>query len=204
MTFQLIKVPRTSLSECRSGVPDSAAISLTSQSRCSVLSHLALAGASVRNFKTTNPRMTDGTPSTMNIHCQPLKPAMPFICSRTPESGSSDETGDRDGRHEACRNLATPPFRKPEAQIKNNAREEACLGHAQQESQDVERYGAVDQRKRGGDNAPGNHHPGDPAAGSDAMKNQVARNLEQEIADEENAPSQAKHRRGQPQILAHR
>jgi hypothetical protein len=39
-----------------------------------------------------------------------------------------------------------------------------------QESQDVEASGTVDRRKTGGDNAPGIHHPGDPAAGSNAVK----------------------------------
>src|ERR1700754_4686882 len=44
----------------------------------SPVSHLALAGLSVKYRKVTTPARTDGTPSSRNIHCQPYQPFTPL------------------------------------------------------------------------------------------------------------------------------
>ncbi len=92
---------------------------------------------------------------------------------------------------------------KPVAEIENDAREEPGLGGPQQEPQDVETVRSLHECHGAGDQAPGDHHPGDPDAGADLLQHEVRRHLEQEIAEEEDAGAETEHGGREPQLLVH-
>ena len=56
---------------------------------------------------------------------------------------------------------------------------------------------------RGGDDAPGHEDAGDPTARAEAVQHEVARHLEQQVADEEHARRDAEQRGREPQLLVH-
>ncbi|MNN43559.1 hypothetical protein D3C81_1578030 [compost metagenome] len=66
----------------------SAAMRWDSQRRSSADSQAASAGSPFRCFSAMNPRMTAGSASRMNIHCQPCRPITPSRFSSTPEIGA--------------------------------------------------------------------------------------------------------------------
>ncbi len=71
--------------------------------------------------------------------------------------------------------------RDPVGQIQHHAREEACLGDAQQHARGHERPHVGDEHRRHRDQAPADHDPRDPAPRADPLENQVAGNLEQAV-----------------------
>jgi len=103
--------------------------------------------------------------------------------------------------------------RIPVVQVQQHAREEAGLGRAQQEAQDVEHRvhfqpggprQRLDEGHRAGDQAPGHHDARDPASRAEALEREIARHFEQEIAEKENACAEAIRARRQADILIHR
>ena len=93
---------------------------------------------------TTKPSSTDGIPSRMNIHCQLLRPRAVELQQEAGQRGR-DEARDRDRRHEAGGDPAAIALREPVGQIEDHAREEAGLGHAEQEAQGIEAVLADDE-----------------------------------------------------------
>jgi len=69
--------------------------------------------------------------------------------------------------------------------------------------QNVEGPGRVNEGHAGGHQAPDDHDPGDRLAGADFFEQQVARYLEQEIADEEDAGAQPIDRIAESQVGLH-
>ena len=92
---------------------------------------------------------------------------------------------------------------EPIGEIKDDAGEEARFSHAEQEAHHVEARLAADQGHGGGDDAPAYHDAGDPDACTEMLEREVARDLEQEIAGEEDAGAGAEHRRREAEILVH-
>src|SRR5215469_11381160 len=97
------------------------------------------------------------------------------------------------------------PVRWPEtsASYKDHAGEETGFGHAQQEAHGVETSWAADEDHQAGDHAPSDHQGGNPAADTKLLKYQIARNLKEEIANEEDARGSADHALAQSQLSAH-
>ena len=94
--------------------------------------------------------------------------------------------------------------RKPVAQVKDDPREKAGFGGAEQEAQDIETDRALHECHGAGDDPPGEHDPGNPDPCPDAMQDEIRRDLKQEVADEEYAGAESKRRCGKPDILVHR
>ena len=92
---------------------------------------------------------------------------------------------------------------QPVGEVQDQAGQEPCLGQAQQEAQHGEAGGAGDEGGGGGEQAPGDHDPGDPQAGADFLHDDVAGNLEDEVAPEEDAGGEAEVRRTHVQVATH-
>ena len=139
----------------------------------------------------------------MNSHCQPFRPIAPSSPSSRPEIGApiTVETGTAIAK--AARKRRAIFGRIPIGEIEDDAGEEAGLGDAEQEAQDVEAGHAAHQRHQRRDDAPGHHDAGDPAAGAELFQRQIARHLEDEIADEEDAGAPGEDQRRELQFGVH-
>ena len=115
----------------------------------------------------------------------------------------TDHGGQRLGQVEQGKDLAAVPGRDPEAQEEDGAGEEAGLGHAQDEAEDVELLHVAHPGEQQGDDAPADHDAGEPAAGAELVQGQVAGDLQQDVADEEDAGREAELRRREGQVRVH-
>ena len=79
-------------------------------------------------------------------------------------------------------------------QVDDHAREEPGLGHAQQEAHPVELPGSLHQGRQRRDDPPGDHDPADPLPGAPLLDEERAGDLQQEIADEEDARHRSRRR----------
>ena len=122
-----------------------------------------------------------------------------------------DPTGDRptdhacDGNpgHEQRDDRGPSVGRVPVGQIQDHPGEKTRLRDTQQKAQDVKSCRRSHEQHRGRDHRPGQHHARDPQARPDAVQHDVARDFEEEVADEENAGAQAVDRLAEPQIAQH-
>ena len=94
--------------------------------------------------------------------------------------------------------------RKPVGEVEQHAREEAGLGHAEQEPDDGEARRVVDEGHDGGEDAPRDHDARDPYPRADLFHDYVARHLEDEVAQEERSERKSEVGRGQLKITSHR
>ncbi len=94
-------------------------------------------------------------------------------------------------------------YRVPLGDVVQHAREEARLGRPQQKAHHVETVGPGDEGHADGDRAPGDQDAGEPAARAEAVEQQVARHLEQEITNEEEPGTKAVGSVTQADVGAH-
>ena len=99
----------------------------------------------------------------------------------------------------------------PMGKINDDSREEAGFGDAEQQPQSVKlrdrpeitQQRRAEQTSGGRDQAPGDHDAGDPFASAPAFYNQAAWDIEQEIAEEENAPAEANYGIAEVEVFLH-
>ncbi|MNT10340.1 hypothetical protein D3C72_1451650 [compost metagenome] len=115
----------------------------------------------------------------------------------------AEHARDGDARHEQRDHLAAAVGREPVGQVQDHAGIETRFGEAEQEAHHVELGRRLHEHEQRRDDAPGDHDPRDPDARADLVHQQVARHLEQEVADEEQPCAQAEHGFGEGQVLAH-
>ena len=94
--------------------------------------------------------------------------------------------------------------RKPIAQIKDDAGEEARFRGAQEKARNVEARCVPDKRHRSGAQAPGDHHPRDPKTRAYLVEDDVRRYFEEKITPEKNASAKTKNSRRKTEVLVHR
>ncbi len=128
---------------------------------------------------------------------------MPSSPSSRPGDRRADHGGNGNGDGKSCKEPRAVFGRVPIGEIKNDAGEEAGFRHAEQEAQHVKAQLAAHHRHCGGDYAPGHHDARDPAAGAEFLERQIARHLEDEIADEEDAGAPGEDQRRELQIRIH-
>ena len=92
---------------------------------------------------------------------------------------------------------------EPERQVEEDGREEPGLGGTQQEPDDVVGGFTVHQAHGGGEDAPGDEDAGQPLAGAEPVHAGVAGNLEEGVAEEEDAGAEAVGGGVQADVLAH-
>src|SRR5213079_1505569 len=94
----------------------------------------------------------------------------------------AEHAGERRRRHEGRDGASALPRGEPVGEIEDHAGEETRLGKTEQQADAVELEPRMREHRAGGDNAPGDHDSGHPAAGSHALHDEVAWYLEEEIA----------------------
>jgi hypothetical protein len=99
---------------------------------------------------------------------------------------------------------ATMRERKPVSEVKDHAGEEPRFGEAEQKAQDEKADRPAAERKRPRNQAPADHHAGDPTPRADAVEDQIARHLQEKIAPEERPGAEPENIRAQAEILIHR
>src|SRR5271170_2298146 len=117
--------------------------------------------------------------------------------------GSADDSGGRGSGDEEGEGAGAVRGREPAREAKDDAREESGLGYSQEETEEIEAGRGMDERHRRGDDSPGDHDDGDPAARAKAEQDQVSRNFKESVADEEEACSGSVDCSGKSQIASH-
>ena len=125
----------------------------------------------------------------------------------------ADHGRERDGGHEIADDPGAIFGRKPQRQVKDDAREEAGFGRAEQDTDQIEAVlvapagGAGDvwnKCHQAGENSPAQHDAGDPFAGAEPLQQQVGWHFEDEVGEEEDARAEAERSLRQAEILVHR
>jgi hypothetical protein len=93
--------------------------------------------------------------------------------------------------------------REAMSEIEDDAGDEACFGHAEQEAHEIETGRTADKAHGGGHEPPRHHDARDPHARAEVQQSEIARDLAQEIADEEDADADPEHGRTEAEILVH-
>ena len=114
-----------------------------------------------------------------------------------------DQAGQRQADQEQRHDLAAHARGIPVGQVQHDAGKEPRLGHAQQKAQHIELHGRAHEHGRARDQAPGDHDPRDPQPRAHARQHQVAGHLEEDVAHEEQARTQAVDRLAEAQVLLH-
>src|SRR5271166_5856300 len=104
-----------------------------------------------------------------------------------PRERAADDAGNRIASHQQCHHSGAPLRWKPVGEIQDHAREKASLRDAKDGPGAIELPRCVHEGRKGGNETPYHKHPANPAPGADFVQDDVARNLEQEVTDEENA-----------------
>ena len=107
----------------------------------------------------------------------------------------ADDAGGQRRRHERGNRPGTLARGKPLREVIDDAREEAGLGRAKQKAHHVETGGALHEHHARRHEAPRDHDARDPQPRADAGEDDVARHLEQRVADEEDAGAEPVGRR---------
>ena len=93
---------------------------------------------------------------------------------------------------------------KPGPEVEGHARKEASFSRAQEQAERIEAAGTHRQRGRRRDEPPRDHDARQPHARTDAVEHEVARDLEEAVAEEEDARAEPELRGRQPDRLVHR
>ncbi len=92
---------------------------------------------------------------------------------------------------------------EPIGEIDDDAGEEAGFGGTEQESQHIQLQRRVHERTQCGDEAPYDQDAGDPDSGAETRQCEVARHLEQKVADEKYPGRESESAAGESQLLVH-
>ena len=110
----------------------------------------------------------------------------------------AEDEAERLAQVEQAEDLGPLLRREPVGQVEQHAGEEAGLGDAEQHPQQRERGVALHEGHGGGEQAPGHHDARQPDPRPDPVQDQVARQLEHRVADEEDARREGEGRLRDP------
>jgi len=94
--------------------------------------------------------------------------------------------------------------RKPRREIIGDAGKEPRFGDPQRKPREIVGFDSDDECRQRRHDPPGDHDPRDPAPRAETVEREVAGDLEDGIADEQDAGADAELRRGEAEILVHR
>lgn len=117
--------------------------------------------------------------------------------------GATKHTGERDGDHEPSRRAGAHVRRKPLAQVVHDPWKKARFRNAEDEAEHVELDRCAHERHGDGDHAPREHDARDPPPRPHAREQQIARHLEQRVADEEDAGAEAERLGAEAEVAVH-
>ena len=104
---------------------------------------------------------------------------------------AADDPGDWDSGHQQCHHLGPPMRWEPVGEIENHAREKSGLRDAEQKADWCRTPMECAQGQYSRNDSPGNKHSADPDPRAQLVKDDVARNLEQEISKEKDAGAES-------------
>jgi hypothetical protein len=135
-----------------------------------------------------------------NIHCHPCRPEQVVELHEPAAQRVAHDQGG--GRREVDEpdDRGAVPLREPEGDHVHQGGIEPGLGRAEQEPHDVERDLALDEHHQSAQRTPGDRDPGDPPSRTHPEHGEVARDLEERVADEEDARAEAEGRRPDPDV----
>ena len=134
----------------------------------------------------------------------PARQSQPAIEPQQPATQrAAEQSGEGNGDEEARHTAGAHGGGKPETEVVDDGRKEARLGDAEQEAQQVELAGGAHEHHRRREDAPADHDARQPDTRSGADEQQVARHLEQRVADEEDAGAESECRGAEAEILVH-
>ena len=116
---------------------------------------------------------------------------------------TANQAGDRNGTHEQRHDPTTAKGREPLRQIQHHTRKEAGFSRTGEKAQGIEPGRGGHKHQAGREQAPTDHHHGDPASRTKAGEGQVARHAAQHVADEENPGAKAVYRLAEFQRIEH-
>ncbi len=108
-------------------------------------------------------------------------------CEERLRQRRTDNDGDRRRHHEQRARACAVGGGNPVRQVKHYPWEEPGLGDAEQDARRHERRDVIDEDRPNRDDAPADHDAGNPAACPDTLEEEVAGDLEQAVAEEEQA-----------------
>src|SRR5205807_8742769 len=114
---------------------------------------------------------------------------------------TADDARDTDGGHEHGGEPGATLRRRPQGQIKQDARKETGFAGAQQKSQNVEVPIGRDERCQRAADAPYYHDAKQRFSYADFLEDQVARDLQKNVTEIKDAGAETVDRFGEPQIL---
>ena len=88
-------------------------------------------------------------------------------------------------------------------EVEDDAGEESGFGDAQEEARGVELPWGADEEHEDGDDSPGDHDAGEPAAGSEAIEEQVRGDFAGGVAEEEEACAESVDGGAEVKIAVH-
>ena len=148
------------------------------------------------------PSRMAGRPSTRNNHCHPARPPNParWVMIQ-PDTGPA--TRPEIGTPVAKMLMARPPIsaREPIGHVKHDTGKEPRLCRADQKAQGIERVGGLREGEEHGEDAPRHHDPQQRDLYPVAVEHQIARNLEENVADVQNASGRAEDRLAEMQAF---
>src|SRR5262249_51237960 len=110
-----------------------------------------------------------------------------------------DRLRDKEGRDDPAAILGG----KPVSEIEDHAGKETGFCCAEQKADDQKAGGPCDQGHETGNDPPGDHDPRDPDPCADLFQDQIAWDLEQEVAEEKDAGAPAIEIGAEAEILVH-
>ena len=116
---------------------------------------------------------------------------------------AADNSGGKRRGHEGGDRPRPLARRKPARQIVDEPRKESRLGQTQEKPERVKAGGAADEHRRRRHQPPRNHDARNPPARADAGEDDIARNLEGHVAQEEDACTEPVGPRRKSERLIH-
>src|SRR5471032_83091 len=135
----------------------------------------------------------------MYMTCQPLRPNRPSRARSPVDIGAPTATAT--GR--PTRKPETMVARKPVGEVEDNTRKESSLRDAQQEAHCSKACRACNHSCEARQYSPGDHDPGNPYSRADFFQDQVAWNLENEIAPVKHANCKSESAGRHAEVAAH-
>ena len=146
----------------------------------------------------------DGRQTDAEEHEPPaLQAEDPVLADQPAGQGGADDRRERLGQVEETEDAAAVPGRDEHAEEEDRAREEAGLGDTEKEAQRRQLGEGLHEGEQHRDDAPADHDPGQPAPGPELVQGEVARDLEHDVAEEEDPRGEPELGRGEPEVGVH-
>ena len=127
-----------------------------------------------------------------------------YVIENKTRNGTAQDAGERDADQYEGNGLCLFALAEPITQVENHAGEISCFGEAQRKAGGIELMGGLHKARQRRNDAPCDEDARDPDARADAVKDEVAGDLKQEVAPKENSSRKSKLLAADGQFPIHR